>query len=81
MSGKISVSHDRLKVAHKLFGLSKDLDKGQLSRQEYEKYGSLLDHDILRSLKNNPARQYGNVEVRFKKDKVNATWTAINHLS
>ena len=30
-SGKISVSHNRLKAAHKLFGLSKDLDKGQLS--------------------------------------------------
>lgn len=27
-------------------------------------------------MKHNPARFYGNVEVRFKKDKVIATWTA-----
>ena len=75
-SGKISSSHERLKAAHMLFGLSKDLNKGQLSRHEYEKYGNLLDHDIAKSMAHNTTTQYGNVEVRFKKDKVIATWTA-----
>lgn len=76
-SGKIEKSHSRLTAAHKLFGLPKsDLDAQQLERQEYEKYGNLLDHNIFNSLKNNTATQYGRVEVRFKKNKVIATWTA-----
>lgn len=75
-TGKIETSHDRLSAAHELFGLGKDLAKDQLSRREYEKYGNLLDHDILRSITHNTATSYGNVEVRFKKDKVIATWTA-----
>lgn len=76
-TGKISPTHSRLKAAHKLFGLpQQDLLAQQLERTEYEKYGNLLDHDILRSMQNNTARSYGNVEVRFKKDKVVATWTA-----
>lgn len=75
-TGKISKSHSRLGAAHRLFGLSSDLDKGQLSRHEYEKYGNLLDHDIVQSMAHNTATQYGNVEVRFKKSKVIATWTA-----
>lgn len=76
-TGKISPTHSRLEAAHKLFGLpQQDLLAQQLERTEYEKYGNLLDHDILRSMQNNTARSYGNVEVRFKKDKVVATWTA-----
>lgn len=75
-TGKIETSHGRLSAAHRLFGLGKDLAKDQLSRHEYEKYGNLLDHDILRSITHNTATGYGNVEVRFKKDKVIATWTA-----
>lgn len=76
-TGKISPTHSRLEAAHKLFGLpQRDLLTQQLARTEYEKYGNLLDHDILRSMQNNTARYYGNVEVRFKKDKVVATWTA-----
>lgn len=76
-TGKISPTYSRLKAAHKLFGLpQQDLLAQQLERTEYEKYGNLLDHDILRSMQNNTARSYGNVEVRFKKDKVVATWTA-----
>lgn len=76
-TGKISPTHSRLEAAHKLFGLpQRDLLTQQLARTEYEKYGNLLDHDILRSMQNNTARSYGNVEVRFKKDKVVATWTA-----
>ncbi len=75
-TGKIGVNNGRLDAAHRLFGLGKDLAKDQLSRHEYEKYGNLLDHDILRSITHNTATGYGNVEVRFKKDKVIATWTA-----
>lgn len=75
-TGKISSSHGRLSAAHKLFGLGKNLDADQLARHDYEKYGNLLDHNILKSMAHNTARQYGNVEVRFKKDKVIATWTA-----
>lgn len=76
-SGKIETSHNRLSAAHKLFGLGDDLANDQLERWEYEKYGSLLDKDIAASLNGyNPARHYGNVEVRFKKDKVTCTWTA-----
>lgn len=76
-TGKISPTHSRLEAAHKLFGLpQRDLLTQQLARTEYEKYGNLLDHNILRSMQNNTARIYGNVEVRFKKDKVVATWTA-----
>ena len=76
VSGKISSSHSRLGAAHRLFGLGKDLDADQLARNDYEKYGNLLDHNIVESMAHNTARQYGNVEVRFKKDKVIATWTA-----
>lgn len=76
-TGKISPTHSRLEAAHKLFGLpQRNLLTQQLARTEYEKYGNLLDHNILRSMQNNTARSYGNVEVRFKKDKVVATWTA-----
>lgn len=75
-TGKIGVNNGRLRAAHRLFGLGKDLANDQLTRREYEKYGNLLDHDILRSITHNTATGYGNVEVRFKKDKVIATWTA-----
>ena len=46
-SGKIETGHARLGAAHRLFGLGKDLANDQLSRHEYEKYGNLLDHDIV----------------------------------
>lgn len=75
-TGPIEKTHERLKAAHILFGMGDDLAKDQLERAAYEKYGNLLDHDILRSMNNNTARGYGNVEVRFKKDKVICTWTA-----
>lgn len=75
-TGKIPVSHKRLSCAHKLFAIGDNLRADQLPRAEYEKYGSLLNKDKLISHRDNGARQYGNVEVRFKKDKVNPTWTA-----
>ena len=80
-TGKIETSHARLRAAHEMFGLGKDLQKDQFARGDYEKYGNLLDHDILASMKDNPARQYGNVQIRFKKDKVLATWTPCDSLN
>ena len=79
--GVIESEHKRLRAAHQLFGISKrtELVEKQLKRGEYEKYGNLLNHDILASLSNqwnHRALQYGDIEVRFKKDKVIATWTA-----
>lgn len=79
--GAIESDHLRLHAAHQLFGISKrtELVEKQLKRGEYEKYGNLLNHDILASLSNQwnqSAVQYGDIEVRFKKDKVIATWTA-----
>lgn len=81
VTGAIETSHERLIAAHNLFGLDKDLAKGQLARRDYEKYGNLLDHDKLSSITHNTATDYGNVEVRFKKNKVVATWTAGDSLS
>lgn len=75
-AGKIDTGHSRLQAAHKLFGIGSDLSRDQLPRAAYEKYGNLLEHDILKSMKTNTAKNYGNVEVRFKKDRVVATWTA-----
>lgn len=81
-SGPIERTHARLMAAHKLFGINRDKDllSGQLQRNEYEKYGNLLDHNIAESLKKNTATWYGAIEVRFKKDKVIATWTAADSL-
>lgn len=75
--GKINLSHGRLSAAHKLFALGPTAKSNQLAIGQYEKYGNLLDHDKLREFNShNRARQYGNVTVRFKKDKVVCTWTA-----
>lgn len=75
--GKINLRHSRLGAAHNLFGLGSIEKSNQLEIFEYEKYGNLLDHDKLREVTGyNRASQYGNVAVRFKKDKVICTWTA-----
>ena len=80
--GKIPTSHSRLRCAHRLFGLGRDLDKDQLKRSEYEKYGHLLDHNKLDAFKNNRTH-YGTgdsgrenqVQIRFKRENVTCTWT------
>ena len=80
--GKIEETHARLSASHKLFGIGDDLANGQLARHQYEKYGSLLDRDIAESMNDHyAAKTYGNVEVRFKKDKVTCTWTAGDSLN
>lgn len=78
-NGLIPKNNLRLKLAHKNFGLGNT--EKQLERVEYEKYGSLLNHDILTSIQKDAGRGYGNVQVRFKKDKVLCTWTAGDSLN
>lgn len=79
-TGKIETGHARLRAAHHMF-MNNQPVTSQLERYQYEKYGSLLDSNIEKSLNSyNPARQYGNVEIRFKKDKVVCTWTANDSL-
>lgn len=87
-SGLIPANHSRLKCAHELFGLGKNLTKDQLARREYEKYGHLLDHNKLDAFENNrtwygtgKAGSDNQVQVRFKKDKVVCTWTFDDSLS
>lgn len=80
--GSIKQSHARLSAAHNLFDLGSTEKANQLNISQYEKYGNLLDHDKLREATTyNRAMQYGNVAVRFKKDKVTCTWTAGDSLS
>ena len=45
----------------------------QFAREEYEKYGHLLSRDKSQYFSNKT--QYGDVQVRFKREKVNCTWT------
>ena len=85
-SGKIEEKHKRLYMSHKMYNPSNEkyLKKisafetqytgPQLQRNEYEKYGHLLDRDKYKSITEN-ITQYGDVQVRFKKDKVVCTWT------
>ena len=74
--GGIPTSHSRLKMSHKRFLNNTPYDsKHQLKRREYEKYGNLMDTDILSSLKHNPGGGYGQVQFRFKKNSVPATFT------
>lgn len=74
-TGEIEYDHERMRAAHRMF-MNDRKPQDQLTRGEYEKYGNLLDHNIEKSLTSNTATQYGQVEVRFKKEKVIATWTA-----
>lgn len=80
---KYGTLNSRLKRSHEMFGISdtddKSLNEKQLKRNEYEKYGLLLNHDKsaenLYTKDTPPDCGYGTIEVRFKKDKVKTTWT------
>jgi len=82
-TGKIEKKHGRLVASHQMFMPSTHKDivsyeyiGAQLEREEYEKYGHLLMRDKVRAVKEQrSAFQYGNVQVRFRKDKVVCTWT------
>lgn len=80
--GGIPEYHSRLSASHEMFigGSSYD-SKHQLKRREYEKYGNLLNPDILASLEDNKADGYGEVLVRFKRSMVIATFTPCDSLN
>ena len=61
----------RKKASQILFGT----DNKKAKAKDYEKYGFLMDRDIIKQSKSSTANQYGNIAVRFKKDKVITTFT------
>ncbi len=85
--GQIDADSERLVISHRMYGpfgrtgLSLPTDQeqkytgNQLPRSGYEKYGHVLDRDKTKSYSVNGATKYGDVQVRFKKDMVNCTWT------
>lgn len=77
IEGKIDIRNNRLRNEHRMFMPYRSLED-QLHRSEYPKYGLLLDRDIEKSLSSNHAYggQYGNIEIRFNKNKVVTTWTS-----
>lgn len=79
--GGIPEHHSRLSASHEMFIGGRSYDSShQLKRREYEKYGNLLNPDILASLEDNKADSYGEVLVRFKRSMVIATFTPCDSL-
>ncbi|MCD8313416.1 MAG: hypothetical protein LUC24_04580 [Bacteroidales bacterium] len=82
-TGTLSIGNERMVLSHAMFNPSNekffqaDLYTGpQFERREYEKYGMLMDRDIERGFDVfGRWLNYGDVDVRFKKDKVKCTWT------
>ncbi len=86
-SGPIEENHKRLVISHLMFGDAREDTLGtnqkgdlvyqgkQLERKDYEKYGYLLDKNKSVAWLHNNAEGYGDIQVRFKKDKVQCTWT------
>lgn len=85
-AGKIDEGNIRLFASHKMFNPSNQsylsgsvynratkYTGQQFARGEYEKYGHLLSRDKLNYYSDKT--HYGDVQVRFKRDKVNCTWT------
>ena len=89
--GKIEHRHQRLVMSHRMFTPSyfkgRDVISSKMShskqaeywgkqfeRWEYEKYGHVLDRDKYTAYTKG-LTHYGDVQVRFKKDKTLATWT------
>ncbi len=70
----------RMNASRDLFGC--DLKK--MSPKDYEKYGFLMDKDILAQSRSHIASSYWNngdgIQVRFKKDRVIATFTTCDSL-
>lgn len=77
--GMVNVAR-RKEVSNTLFGT----DVKNTKPIEYEKYGFLMDKDILKQANSGIAGQYWNygngVQVRFRKDKVVATFTTSDSL-
>ena len=72
--GMVNVS-SRKRAAQELFGC----DIASMKPIEFEKYGFLMDKDILAQAKSGIANQYWSygdgIQIRFRKDKVIATFT------
>jgi hypothetical protein len=60
----------RADISKEMFGTASNT-----AAKNYEKYGYLMDRDMLREAQAKVGEQYGNLFVRFKKDKVNATFS------
>lgn len=87
-SGAIEKDHGRLVMAHRMFDprhrgdiSGRTYTGPQLQREEYEKYGHLIDRDKTVAYDENQISQYGDVQVRFKKRDVTPTWTFDDSLS
>ncbi len=81
--GLIGVDNARLTLSHRMYapsthkdliGLKSEYHGEQFEREEYEKYGHLLSHDMKVSATKQRVH-YGNVQIRMRKDKVVPTWT------
>ena len=90
-TGEIERTHKRLLVSHKLFmskasGMKYSGDAWvgryngpELNREDYEKYGHLLGKDMVQAYREN-LTWYGKTQVRFKKNRVQCTFTAADSL-
>ena len=71
----------RNRASEELFGT----DINNTAKNEYEKYGFLMDKDILKQAKSDIASQYWSfgdgIQIRFKKDKVITTFTMEDSLN
>lgn len=71
----------RNRASKELFGT----DINNTAKNEYEKYGFLMDKDILKQAKSGIASQYWSfgdgIQIRFKKDKVITTFTMEDSLN
>lgn len=78
-NGMVDVS-SRKRATQRLFGS----DISKMKPIEFEKYGFLMDKDILAQAKSGIADNYWNygdgVQIRFKKDRVIATFTTCDSL-
>lgn len=71
---------ERKRASHALFGTV----LAKTGAREYEKYGFLMDKDMRKQARSGIADQYWSyrdgIQVRFKKDKVNPTFTLMDSL-
>lgn len=77
--GMVNVE-SRKNASHALFGTVLN----RTTARDYEKYGFLMDKDMLKQARSGIADQYWShrdgIQIRFKKDKVNPTFTLMDSL-
>jgi len=79
-SGAYFNPKERMEASRNLFGT----DINSIDAKDFEKYGLLMDKDIIRESQESAAVNawfYGRIAVRFKKDKVVATFTMDDSLN